>query len=492
MGIIAKQSIRGTVYTYSGAGVGFVNTVLLMPKIFSTEQVGLVNILVAIAIIYTQIASLGFPNVLSRVFPHFRNTDNGHNGMFTLGILVSTAGFIITYGIFALTQNYIIEANSEKSALLVENLHYIPVLIIFTVFFTFFDNYAKVLFDSVSGTALREFYARLLILADILLYYFGYIDFEVFIPTYIAAYNSPAIIMILILIIRRQFRFTKFNKTLMHTHKKEIIRVAAFGIMSGFAGTAIVNIDTYMVTQYLGLSQTGIYAISFYFGTLIGMPARSLRKISSIMLSEAWKRNDMAEIQSVYEKSTTTQLIIGLFLFLGVWVNIDNIFTIIPEYAPGKYVIFFIALGNILDMAGGLSAMIMLTSKHYNLFSHLSFANVIFVVVSNMVFIPLLGLRGAALASALTWLSFTLIRFFFLKTRYSLQPYSFKHLKIIILAILAYSIPYLLPAFKNAYIDIFFKGTLLLGIFLGLIYISKVSEDINKSIETVLKKILRK
>ncbi|MHA1695338.1 MAG: hypothetical protein ACTSUG_08765 [Candidatus Helarchaeota archaeon] len=48
MGIIQKQTIKGTIYTYLGVALGFVNIGLLTPKIFSTDQIGLTNILVAI------------------------------------------------------------------------------------------------------------------------------------------------------------------------------------------------------------------------------------------------------------------------------------------------------------------------------------------------------------------------------------------------------------------------------------------------------------
>ncbi len=492
MGIIAKQSIKGSVYTYVGAVIGFANTVLLMPKLFSTEQVGLVNILVAIAIIYTQIASLGFPNVLSRVFPYFRNNTNGHNGMFALGMAVTLVGFLLTLGIFYVSKNYIVTSNAEKSGLLVENLHFIPQLILFTAFFTFLDSYAKALFDSVSGTALREVYSRILITGSILIFGADLVDFEEFVFIYILAYNSPAVILTLILMWRKQFKFTLPDKKLIAEHKREIIRVALYGIMSGFAGTAIVNIDTYMVTQYLGLSEAGIYAISFYFGTLIGLPARSLRKIGSIVLSEAWKRNDIPEIQKIYEKSTVTQLIIGLYLFLGIWANIDNIFSIIPDYAAGRYVIFFIGLGYVLDMAGGLSAMIMLTSRFYNLFSLLSLINVVFIVVSNMIFIPIFGLKGAAIASGLTLFVFSIIRFLFLNRKFGLQPYSFKHLKIIAFSAIIYLVIYFIPDISNSFIDIFVKGSLISLFFLIFVYNSKVSEDINSGIDALKSKFFKK
>ena len=59
MGLIARQSIKGSIYTYAGALLGFVNAGLLMPKFFKTEEVGLVNLLIAVTLIFSQLGSFG-------------------------------------------------------------------------------------------------------------------------------------------------------------------------------------------------------------------------------------------------------------------------------------------------------------------------------------------------------------------------------------------------------------------------------------------------
>ncbi len=84
MGIIAKQSIKGSVYTYAGAAIGFISTGLLMPKFFAAEQIGLINLLIAITAIFSQFGGLGFVGVLSRLFPYFRDEEKKHNGVLSL------------------------------------------------------------------------------------------------------------------------------------------------------------------------------------------------------------------------------------------------------------------------------------------------------------------------------------------------------------------------------------------------------------------------
>ena len=52
----------------------------------------------------------------------------------------------------------------------------------------------------------------------------------------------------------------------------------------------------------------GIYNISFYFGTIILIPAVALGKISSTFIADAWKDKDMETINDIYYKSSINQL----------------------------------------------------------------------------------------------------------------------------------------------------------------------------------------
>lgn len=279
---------------------------------------------------------------------------------------------------------------------------------------------------------------------------------------------------------------------MLREHKREIFRVALFGIIAGFSGTAVISIDKYMINHYLGLDAAGIYSVCFYFGTLILMPARAIRKISSIVIAESWKRNDTDEIGKIYSKSTITQMVIGLYLFMGVWLNIDNIFSIIPDYSSGRYVIFFIGLAYVLEMSAGLSGMIMLNSGYYAFFSYLTLFNVLLIVINNMIFIPIFQITGGAIASAITILLFAVFRFIFLKLKFGLNPYNYKHLIVLAVSLVSFAAVYFLPASDNAIIDIGIKGSVLSILFGMLIFFTKVSEDINNAVLMLLKKIIRK
>lgn len=486
MGIIAKQSIKGSIYTYTGALLGFINVGLLMPKFFKQEEVGLVNLLIAVTLIFSQFGSFGFPSIISRLFPYFRNPEKKHNGILSLGFIISTVGFLVILIFFLITKDYIIETNQEKSYLFAENVFYLPFLIFFTIFFFLMDHYSKVLFDATLGTFLHDFLLRVINLFLILSFVFNLIDFDEFVFGYILGYIAPTVIFAAILIKRKTFLIGGLNKKLIKKLLPEIIKIGGFGIIAGFSGMAVINIDKYMVNYYLGLSSAGVYSIAFYFGTLIIIPARAVKKISSIVLSEAWKSNDLKTINEVYHKSTVNQFVFGLFLFIGIWANIDNIFKILPDYESGKYVILFIAVANVLEMLSGVSATVISNSAKYKAMGYIMLFTLFNIIILNIILIPIWKLNGAALASLISVSVTVFLKFFFIKKNFKLQPYNFKHFKVLLIGGVTIFINFLIPQLENFYFDIFVRSLIITVIFGLLIYFSNVSQDINRIVKKIL------
>ena len=52
MGVIAKQSIRGTIVTYLGIAVGVVTTFFVLTRFLTTEEIGLARVLIDAAMLF--------------------------------------------------------------------------------------------------------------------------------------------------------------------------------------------------------------------------------------------------------------------------------------------------------------------------------------------------------------------------------------------------------------------------------------------------------
>ena len=172
MGVIKRQTIRGSVYSYLGVVVGFFTTALIMPKLMSQEQIGLINVLVAVSALYSQFSTLGFTNVTARLFSYFRDKDRNHNGFAFLAVAVGLVGFIISLASFFILKPFIVESNIDDSPLLVQYIYYLIPLIFFRMFFLLLDTYNKMLFDATTGTFLSDLLYRIGNLVLLIAYYF--------------------------------------------------------------------------------------------------------------------------------------------------------------------------------------------------------------------------------------------------------------------------------------------------------------------------------
>lgn len=493
MGIIQKQAIKGTIYTYLGAIIGFITAIILFPRILSTDEIGLINVLIAYSLILSQFGSLGLNSTTTRMFSYFRTADNKHNGYLFLLVVLTFIGFILSTIIFYLLKPTLVAGKEdvEGGALLVEYFLYIIPISFFTLYFNAFDNYNKVLFNAVRGTFLKEFLQRILILLSVIIYSYNLIDFHQFVIAYIISICSPTIIIMLLLIKEKQFCLKPDFSKLTKEMKKSLFSVSLFGILTSATGIITLSIDRIMIEDMIGLSAAGIYATSFFFGTFIILPSRSLVKISSAVISDAWKNNDIDTINLVYKKSTINQLIIGVLLLIGIWGNIDNIILLMTkDFESGRYVVLFIGLAYLTDMAAGVGGSILANSRKYRMQALFMLIMIVLVVITNYIFIPIYQIAGAALASFIAKLVFNLIRHFYMWIKFKLQPFDYKSLIVLLIGGFTYIATYFIPQFESFYVDILVRGGAITLIFSGLIYLLKVSEDINNSINEYFNKLL--
>ncbi|PLW99000.1 MAG: hypothetical protein C0594_17600 [Marinilabiliales bacterium] len=492
MGEIRKQSITGTIYTFVGVVVGFFTSAIIFPRILDPDEIGLLGILISYSLLFSQFASFGFMSTTTRMFPYFRDKQKKHHGFLFLSIMVAITGFVLATVVFILLEPNLSDAGEGKSQLFGEFSYFIIPLVFFTLFFNIIDSYTKALYNAVRGTVQREFVKRILILLIIPFYYLKWISFEQFVLLYVIANCLPTVFLIIPLIRDGDFSLKPDFAFLDKEMLKTMMSVGVFGIIISATGVITLSLDRIMIESFLGLSKTGIYSTAFFFGTLVILPARSVNKITSTFVAEAWKNNDRKMLDDIYYKSSLNQFIVGLLLLAGIWANIDNVMLILTDkFIEGKYVILFIGLAYLTDMVAGSSAGILGTSKKYRLQALFMVIMVILIIITNYLFIPVWGIVGAAFASFISKLAFNLMRFIYLWIRFKMQPYNYKYIMVIVIALTSYLAAHFIPVLPNFIIDIILRGGVLLIVFAGLILLFNISSDINEQYLRYRKKILK-
>ena len=161
MGVIAKQSIRGTIVTYLGIAVGIVTTFFVLTRFLTTEEIGLARVLIDAAVLFTGLAQLGTCNSIIRFYPYFRekNSDEDH-GFFFWAHVVPLVGFIIFALIYWACRVPLGAWFGDKSPLFVDFYYFVLPLAFFMLYQGIYENTCNVLMHIVVPRAVRELIIR--------------------------------------------------------------------------------------------------------------------------------------------------------------------------------------------------------------------------------------------------------------------------------------------------------------------------------------------
>lgn len=492
MGKIIKQSIQGSIWSYLGLIVGYVNVGIIMPNFFLAEQIGLVQIFIALTTIFSNFSSLGFGSVINRMFPEFRNKGKNHNGFLFILVITGLTGFLLSVITFFVLKPSIVEANAGKSPLLVEYIGLIVPLLFFRLFFRLLDNYNRVLYDAVTGSFWNEFIHKLINLILIIFFSIGLIDFREFFYGYLFSLSLPVFPLVFVLIKRNEFNLIPQFSFLKRAIVKEMFIVSVFGIISGLSGVLTSNVDKLLINKYLSLEQVGIFSVCALFATIIMVPSRSMVKISTGIIAQAWKENRPDKIQDIYKKASLTQTIIGSLIFAGIIVNLDSIFTILPEkYEMGRWVLIIYSLGVLIRVSNTTGGNIIGTSKYYRVLSLIVASQIIYTIAFHVSFIPVWGITGAAIAVLTTYTVRSVIVVGFLKLKMGFFCYTFKHLIVLAVGFIAILLSLLLPDTEFLILNILKDSAAVSIIFIGVIIGFNISEDVTNLYKKGLKFIFK-
>jgi O-antigen/teichoic acid export membrane protein len=318
----------------------------------------------------------------------------------------------------------------------------------------------------------------------------NWFSFDQYAWAYVASFIIIGLLMLGFVGWRGEIKLKPSSKLWDGKLLKAIASISGFGLLTGLNNVLILQVNNIFIDRYYDEALTGIYVTNFFFAALILMPSRGLNKIAPTIISDAFKDHDLKSINSVQYKSTINQFMIGLLIFMGLIINLHHVYQILPEsYSIGIWVIVITGLANLIQMLGGISSAIIGFSNYYRYNTLLSVIQLVVLVVANIIALPLWGITGAAVATLSAVLVLNILKFIFLKKKFGIQPYSSKHLLIIVIALLCWGVNALLPDLSNLYLDIIYRSlifTILYGI---LNYFLEISRDMNNTINKTFEKL---
>lgn len=478
MGVIQRQGLKNTITTYLGIAIGFVSLIVIQPQFLTKEELGLTRILYSFSILVAMFVPLGIGNATTKYFPLFKDSNKNHHGYFAFMMLFPLAGFVLAAAILFAIKNFIIAQYISESPMFTEFYYYVFPLTFILSLITCLNVYCYANYKSTIPAFLNDVVARVLVIVVITVYFLKWITLNQFISCYVGLYGIQ-----LLMLLAYIFVFDKpvFKIDWKYFREKDFKTLIRYGLLLWFAGVASIGLkylDSIMLGKYLPLSFVGIYTIAAFIPTVIEAPLTALEKIAASRIAFAWAENNIKDILEIYRKSSLYMLALGGLLFTGININIENLLSFLPDgYQQGATVVFIISLGTLVNMLTGANAPILFNSDKYRWGAFFLIALALVSVALQMVFIPWLGLNGAAIATVSCYVLYNLFMSVVVWKFYNLHPFDKKMLIILFAIIFCFAINYFLPAIENKILDMIHRSVIVTVVYLLLIYRYKVLEE---------------
>lgn len=484
MGVVVNQSIKNTIVTYLGFGIGAINVLFLYTSFLSDEYFGLVSYLLSTANIMMPLMAFGVHNTIVKFYSSFK-TKQSQNSFLTLMLFLPLL-VIIPFGLIGhFAFSYISSWLAADNKIVVDYVWLIYIAAITFAYFEVFYAWSKVQMQTVSGNFMKEVFHRLCTTLLLLMLNAGYLSVNQFIYSVVGVYALRMLIMKLYAFSLRLPKL-KFEKI---PNVSRILKYTTLIIVAGSVANVILEIDKFMINRYEAIENVAYYGVAIYIATVIGVPYRSMYQIVNPLTAKLLNEKNKIDLKILYQKSSLTLFIISGFIFLMIILNINELYKLINEsYVDGLIVVFIIGLTKLSDSLLGNNNAILFNSDYYRIVLVLGVFLAVLTIVLNMVFIPLYGINGAAFATFIAILIYNISKILFVYFKFKILPFSANTIKVVLLLLVCLGVFYFWDFKFHPVLNIALKS-LLISMFYGfVVYALHLSDDIS----ILLNKIFRK
>ncbi len=487
MGIIINQSIKNTIITYLGFGIGGLNTIFLYTNFLEKEYYGLVSYLLTTSNLIWPLMAFGMHNTLIKFFSSYTDTDQRDRFMwFVLVLPLGTSGVLGMIGYFC--YHHILSYFEGENAIVQPYLWTIYVIALAMAYFEIFFAWAKVQLKSVFGNFMKEVFHRFAVAILLFAVYFEVLSVSHFIYALVVVY-----ILRLISIKLYAFRlhFPKFHLALPQNYK-EVLLYSTLILLAGSIAIIMIELDKFMIQQYLPIGDVAVYGMCAYIASVIIVPSRAMHQITYPLTAKLLNEQNYRELHILYKQTSLSLLVISGLMFLLIICNVRELYELVPDdYQLFMIVVVLIGLAKVCESLLGNNNAILFSSKYYKSVLVLGIILAISAVGLNILLIPMYGVNGAAVATFLAVSVYNILKIYYVKQKFAMTPLSVNTFKTLFVLVVFAGAFYTWDFSFHPILNIISKSALLGVSYACTIYYLKLSVDVNRLLEKI-GRLLRK
>jgi O-antigen/teichoic acid export membrane protein len=487
MGIVLNQSLKNTIITYIGFAIGGINTIYLYPVFLGATFYGLTNYVTSCANVIMPLFAIGMQNTLVKFYSQYE-TEEERSRFLSFTVLFPLLLIIpfLLIGLFFYDE--ILFFLSKKNAVVKGYIWLIPIIGLSMAYFEIFYAWARVHMHSVFGNFIKEVGLRLFSLVLLLGVYYNWLTVEGFV-------YATTVLYILAFLVTMFYAFSIQKPTFQFTipaNTKEILIYTFYIILSGSVANLLLDGDKMILNQYMKIENIAFYSVATYIALVISVPSRAMHQIVYPITAKLMHEDKYDELNNLYKKTSINLQIVGGFVMLCIFVNINQLYEMVPkEYSGGIMVVFMIGLSKYFDLILGNNNAIIFNTKYYKTVLFLGVALVALTVGLNMIFIPIFGIIGSAFATLLSITLYSLAKLLFVVKKLHLYPFTKQTLHSLGITFVVFLLFYFWQFPFHPIVGIVLKSFLVTVVYIYVNYKFVISKEINQVLDKLIKKFVR-
>ena len=482
MGIVAKQTFLNVIIICIAFAIGGFNTLVFYPLFLSAEDYGLVVFLLATSNLLMPLIGFGVHQTIIRFFSSYNTKDEQQKFMSSV-ILLPLFIALVVGGIGVVFYHSISAALSIQNPVIASYTWVIFAVAVATAYFEVFYAWARVQLQSVAGNALKEIFPRLYLFLLLMALYLFDLSFHCFIVALVSGYYLRLLLMIIL-----ANRFYPLRIRLFFPSDISSILTYSFTIfLAGSAGSLIIDIDKFMIPQLEEIKQTAFYAVAIFAATIVEVPARAMWQILSPLVATAVNENNFKEVNRLYRRSALNLVVVSGWFFLLINLNSEALFSLLPNegYQKATFVVLYISLAKLITMIFGCGGAIISNSSFYQISLVFSVVMALGVSILNMVWIPLYGIDGAALATLVVVGLSIAVKVMYLQFKIKAHPLSWNLLKALISVAILYTSFQYIDWTLSPIIQIILTSAMVSCLYFLIVVQFKLSDDLLRLVKRI-------
>ena len=492
MSIVHKKSFLGLIIAYSGIAFGAFIVIILLPNFFTPEEFGLRSFIFDLSLVFAQLFMAGLSGSIIKFYPRLKSSPSLKSELILKSLSIVIILFTITYSLFLIFEEQVLELFNEQSPLASTYFTYGIFIGLVLAIFQILETYCRNIYSFNYSRILKDVIFRFLSISLIILFGLKYIKLSVFWNLTVISYLIIITLLILHIIKKDHFKIQLNSIWRVPKKIKEISTYSTFSLLSSSSSMLLSKIDAIMITALIGLESTAVYSMVIFISILIETPKKILSQVVSPLISTAINESNQHQLEQIYKKTSETLTLISTFSLALIWVNLDTLFSLIPNgelFSTGKISFLLLGMAKVTDMLFSCNNEILSYSKEYKQNFIATTTLIFFTILSNYLLIPTYGITGAAGATLVSVILFNIYKAYIIKVRLNLSFFKRNTLINFVLVGLIYLIWESLTNINNLYLKSFIGSSSIIFLYLFGIFKLNLSEEVKRFIEEFLRRL---